>query len=737
MTGEGAGARRRIAIVGGGCGAMAAAFALTDLPESREKYRITVYQPGWRLGGKGASGRNEDAGQRIEEHGLHLWSGFYENAFWMMRKCYRELGRPASAPLASVFSAFRPRHYTAMGVEQAGSWDIWKGYLPHESGLPGDAIEPGEYRIAQEPRTPWEMISALLPWSLRYLQVTVGSSGGDTVERMGEGQWWLLALLGRSEPAPGRWRESLLTLKDGAFLALAGVRIIHAFRRANDYHARASRAQVRSEGGTPEAYLRLARRLECLLWWAAGRREKRKRADLNERSLFDLFELFVTLLVGLLRDNVVERGFDGLDGRDLLSWLAHHGASQQAIEGPTMEALYCYLFAYEDGDKNQPRLAAGVGIRMALRLLLCCRGGVFWDMAAGMGDVVFAPLYQVLLQRGVEFRFFHRAAAVHCGKDGRVEAVDLEEQARTVGDVPYRPLVDVKGLPCWPDRPLVDQLALSSDGRAEMLERRRALEAAQETWPGSRSVTLRADADFDHVVLATSVAPLRGFGQSFADGSPALDKAVRGLKTVSTIAMQLWTRPDTEGLGWLAPPPVLTAYGKPLDTWADMSHVLAWEQWPTAEPRSVQYFCGAAPDPLPGSAAAQAAALHQRAGEWLQKYAQELFPRAVRCGTETAGHPFAPGVLFDPRSSGSAALSSQWMTLNWEPAERYVLSLPGGTALRLRAHETGYSNLAIAGDWLRTGLNYGCVESAVIGGFQAARAIGGYPARIHGETDFP
>ena len=35
---------------------------------------------------------------RIEEHGLHLWMGFYENAFRLMRECYAEAGRdPASA----------------------------------------------------------------------------------------------------------------------------------------------------------------------------------------------------------------------------------------------------------------------------------------------------------------------------------------------------------------------------------------------------------------------------------------------------------------------------------------------------------------------------------------------------------------------------------------------------------------------------------------------------------------
>ena len=58
--------RRRVAILGGGVGAIAAAWALSD-PAARERVEITVYQLGWRLGGKGASGRNAAQAQRIEE----------------------------------------------------------------------------------------------------------------------------------------------------------------------------------------------------------------------------------------------------------------------------------------------------------------------------------------------------------------------------------------------------------------------------------------------------------------------------------------------------------------------------------------------------------------------------------------------------------------------------------------------------------------------------------------------
>jgi uncharacterized protein with NAD-binding domain and iron-sulfur cluster len=75
------GQKRRIAILGGGVAGMAAAFGITESPNWQDHYEITVYQLGWRLGGKGASGRSSDAYKRIQEHGLHVWGGFYENAF--------------------------------------------------------------------------------------------------------------------------------------------------------------------------------------------------------------------------------------------------------------------------------------------------------------------------------------------------------------------------------------------------------------------------------------------------------------------------------------------------------------------------------------------------------------------------------------------------------------------------------------------------------------------------------
>ena len=67
---------------------MTTAYELTH-GENEGRFEVTVYQMGWRLGGKGASGRG--IGGRIEEHGLHIWLGFYYNSFRMIQAAYDEL----------------------------------------------------------------------------------------------------------------------------------------------------------------------------------------------------------------------------------------------------------------------------------------------------------------------------------------------------------------------------------------------------------------------------------------------------------------------------------------------------------------------------------------------------------------------------------------------------------------------------------------------------------------------
>ena len=129
--------RQRVAILGGGIAGLTAAFELSQ-PELGDRYDVTVYQQGWRLGGKCASGRDPTYGDRIEEHGLHLWFGAYENAFALMRRCYEELDRPATAPLARLDDVFEPSNTGILWDQYDGRWTPFTMEFPPEPGQPGD-----------------------------------------------------------------------------------------------------------------------------------------------------------------------------------------------------------------------------------------------------------------------------------------------------------------------------------------------------------------------------------------------------------------------------------------------------------------------------------------------------------------------------------------------------------------------------------------------------------------------
>lgn len=98
--------KQKLVVIGGGVSALTTILAITDQPDWKTRYEsITLYQMGWRLGGKGASGRNRDG--RIEEHGLHVWMGWYQNSFKLIRRVYEELGRTPDVPLSQWSDAFK------------------------------------------------------------------------------------------------------------------------------------------------------------------------------------------------------------------------------------------------------------------------------------------------------------------------------------------------------------------------------------------------------------------------------------------------------------------------------------------------------------------------------------------------------------------------------------------------------------------------------------------------------
>ncbi len=681
--------KRRIAILGGGIAGLSAAFELTATPELRARHQVTVYQQGWRLGGKGASSRNPAAGWRIEEHGLHIWCGFYENAFDLVRRCYCELGRPPGSPLSTWAEAFEP-HTNISWAEQVGDhWVPWTVDLGRNTGLPGEGDRVPE---------PWEYLVLLLPWMVRFLADSALDL--DTRRReMLEVPDWILGLVDRLLPDDQDRPVGVLPL------------------------AAALAAERPPDGLARRALGWLIERFRDALWRAVGPAVE-GHDDLRRTAV--ILDLASTYVRGMLRDDVLEHGFSAIDRWDYRQWLRRHGASELTLRSTAVRAVYDFLFAYVDGDPRRPSIAAGVALRMVFRLLFTWRGAVFWKLTAGMGEAIFAPLYLVLKARGVDFRFFHEVERLHVGADRRhIAAVRLRQQVPLAeGRAHYDPLADLEGLPVWPEGPDWRQLEVTPEAHSQDLEapgRRRS---------GER-VHLLAGQDFDALVLAIPVGALGPLCGELARTRVRWRRVLEGLPTTPTLAAQLWLDRDLDGLGWGGPPTVLTGFADPFDTWADLTHLLEAERWdPSLGVRHAAYLVGALPPPRAGDSRSPEQRARALTARWLARRAPHLWPALGAPGR------FPWEWLVDTRHrKGRARLRAQLIRANTRPSERYVLSLPGTSSIRLRAEDSGFANLVVAGDWVRTGLDFGCMEAAVMSGRQASRVLCGQPVQVLGERD--
>lgn len=703
---------RKIAVLGGGVGAISAVWALTERPDWRDRYDITVYQMGWRLGGKGASGRDAARGQRIEEHGLHVWLGWYDNAFALLRRCYEELGRPAGAPLARLDEAFAPHDFVGVSHRATSHGrSFWMLDFPRTSQRPGGADEPA--------------------WLRGSLTIAIKLLGRHLAAS-------LLRPLRPDEPRPA-----------GLAARLRPTLLVGAVRRALRLAATPLLARLDAAAATADparSLDALARLAELLRRHLGGAVARTSHAEEEFAGLLMLLDFGAAVLRGLVRDRALLFGLDVLDDWDLRAWLRRHGARPDTVDAPFIKAWYDLAFAYTDGDTARPDFAAGAALRAILRTGLTYKGAIFWKMQAGMGDVVFAPLYEVLRRRGVRFAFFHRveelaveplAPSPSSLDRHRVTRIRMTVQATPRGE--YDPLVDVDGLPCWPNAPRLEQLVEGEQLAREGVD----LEDPWDPWRGVGSRVLERGRDFDDVVLGISLGAVPHLCPTLVAQDPAWRRAVEHVKTVATQAVQLWMEPTLAGLGWRHPSPILDAYDDPFNTWADMSFLLPREAWRGARrPGALAYLVGPlhehAPPPRldapsPGFQDRHVDAVRERARRWLDRAAPGIWPATARGG---AAPGFDAATLFaEAALPPDARLAEQYARANVAGSERYVQSPAGSTRHRLFTAGCGVEGLYPVGDWLNTGINSGDVEAATISGLQAARAIAGDAHAIVGEGD--
>lgn len=711
----------RVHIVGGGCAGIAAAWALAKQPG----FDIYVYESKPYLGGKGASTRDEHG--RVLEHGLHVWLGFYENAFAMMRDCYRIVedrgwGPNAKSPKdrlphGSFDDAFFPEpHIGVGGKDSREQWAVWSGHLPPAHGEPGTPFDPES--------NPFTLQSYMLH-ALNLLRAlvlsTVGSAkagaerDGLADNRSATDEVQDLQFEADNGAVPRALIETMtLRLRGGALVSAS--LLLQATAILED--------ALRSWNFAPEiadSALSLAEALSTQV-----RRQLSFLVSLDPavRWKTTVTDLVMTIIVGLYRDRVFwkNEGLDSLNGVDYRTWLRKHGASPESLGSPFLRAIYDLVFAYREGDAKRPALAAGVALRGALRMFLGYRGAMFWRMRSGMGDTVFAPLYKVLseaprddkglLKSKVTFSFDEELKIVKLGADEgagpRVVELTFKQGTRA-------PKPDPLG--AWRD-----------PGADEGESQQKVVEASDD------AVIFACGPTALEVALKAALNEVDS--ESVKDLMRAIDEA----PLVATKSAQIWCNRTLEELGWLRGSIVVSGLGPPWETWADMSHVLDSERaWRAAvKPQGTEissfdnaqaliYLCSVAgKDERCRDVQTDLGDLLRgmRAGSGTRSWMRELWPEVFADGARIT--LAKSGALSRRNFARTRSVSvSMEVRLNKDGSEQYAQSLPGTIAQRVSPLDATFANATVAGDWTKCGLDVGCVEAAVMSGLLAVHAITG------------
>lgn len=715
----------RVAIIGGGVAGLFAALALSDpalAHRDAAPFEITVYTRGWRLGGKCASGRNPAHHHRIEEHGLHLWFGFYRNALrWTRRLLDDQVGE-----LPPDRQAVHQRFDGAFeGLNEVILYEEWPDHLQPEAvsalrlRFPHDAVTP-----ASAPPAPPTVSAPSVVDDRDALEAAEIPNLGATVRRVGE----VLALTARL-----MFADATTLGPTWCFARLVGIGVRLGVKLVprnlgevpGEKPGLVTRARLRLLLGLLKVASAVSR---PVLGPESGRGEGRR------RQLFVGLDLLTAALRGLQADRLLELGFGTIDDRELRQWLADHGARSSSLSsGSVLWALYDLVFAYHRGNTGVPELAAGRGLAALLRLLGGYHQQFGYRMTSSMGEVVLAPLYEVARQRGVHFAFFRDLRAVALEDRGGLASVTLHRQAEVATDGwdpfawagPHRPAH-------WCSEPDWRQAGLDPERvSAEELENGMAED------PSEPREVLRVGVDVDHVILAVP-APVLADRKELFDPlvqAPGWREMFAHQASVATVAYQVWSS-DPAGSDGLAAPDdpggngltgrlndrfgvsVVSSYDQPFSTYCPMDQVAAVEGWsPAGPPVRIGYGCGVWPEPFASVEDAEAE-IERRAGDSLQYL--DVLPDPPRHGVRMVRRtrPVVP-----PPRPVAAMGGVLWTRLNHGPAQQYITTPPKNPWYRLDPERSGIDRLWIAGDWTANLVDGGCVEAAVISALRAVRGL--------------
>ncbi len=708
--------KTRIAVLGGGLSSLSTVFHLTNDPSWADKYEITLYQLGWRLGGKCASSRNDQVAMRIEEHGLHLWFGFYDNAFAMMKECFNEYANP----LATLDTAFSGYDHIALQEQIRDTWETWMNFIPPNDFKIGDKAPELAIGITNI----LDFVNQLFDFQEQQYKRTHPTLSEELQNKLSS-NWQKLAQLAEENNAP----DLAALFQKKANNNSEDSPLINLFIQM----ARDITKDIKQQSEQSDVLLELLDFARTIIWDILKLLIDN---DFSLRRLWITVDFFLITLKGFIVDDVIFKGFSVINSFDLREWLTKNGAMEMTVNSAIVQAIYGLVF----GGKGQYTFEAGTAMEGFMKMALLYKGHIYYRMNEGMGDIIIGPIYNVLKSRGVKFEFFKKVTRIVPSVDGTsIDEIHMDVQATLKPGIGgYEPMIyptDGQMLPYWPEHP-----------RYEFLEQGEALkhgvppyyrpvnlESYYSDWQAVGQQVLTFHQDFDVVIQGISIGALPYIAEDILKRPEREDwrLMVTNIKPVPTIAAQLWLLSTIQQMGWkyakdgLA---LLGSYQEPYDTWSEMNQLIDKERWPANQyPQDLAYLVGPTPTEFATMApfsdhdfpARQYEVAKRFTKEYLQNLAVNIWP-----GTIDNNHEFKWEILADLNNErGENRLDSQYFRANIDPSELYVLSEMDTSKYRLKTDKSGFDNMLITGDWIDIGFNAGCVECAVTAGMLTATAL--------------
>ncbi|MCH2032838.1 MAG: NAD(P)-binding protein [Tenacibaculum sp.] len=713
--------KKKVCVLGGGIAGLTAAYELTNELNWQDKYDITIYQMGWRCGGKATSGVGKNG--RIEEVGVHIFQGWYHNAFRMVKEVYHEINEKNIAPenpFKSWQDAFIANPYT-FNVEYNEEQDKWKNW---PMVFPNNNYEPGT-----------ELQTDFVTLFKEGLGIFFETLLGSPYQNNKNGKLKLKSrLVNRLF-----FKSTNSTKKNTSNKESISYRFFNKFLKWNFNMSENFILKLcrNKENFITKILVKCFKGFISFIQFLI--KNIGKRANGLRRTLL-MLELGAVCLKGVFSEvynsDNNEYEWDKINKYDFREWLVKHGATNELLDFAIVRFIYYGTFGNVYGGNNveeKGKIGADIGIKMITRIP-SYKGCFVYYLAAGTGGTFIAPLALVLKNRGVKFKYFHKVTNIKYSDTDHIEEINFDIQVELKNkNLEYNPFVIQNGIHQWTSKPDYSQIEENQAQRIQ--ENNIDLESNYSEWNEASKLTLTRGNGFDIAIVATSVKPLKHIAKEILKNNTKWTEMVSNIATTPTLNVQFWLNNNDEELGFnhgnwgmeknqYANTVIYEDY---LYSWTSMTYIEKFEKWKNEKPRQISYWCGVWPENLSNNLTYNESIeqLKEHTGDWMNQNMQWFWPKSIK------NENFDYNLLCSQKENTELKFHDQFFQLNVEPAKQYVLGRPGTNKFRMKPDETGYQNLFFAGDWTDFGLNVGYMEGTVQSGILCANGI---KKRFNNET---